>query len=696
MQNTIYLRRKNKVILPQGKGNSRLRDAYLGAFLKNIESLGYTLSQPLIERVRTLSVGELTVFYEQLIQDLKTMVGAKVKYNPMYPNFPKQVMEASQLELYINAIMHYLTLQLPEYQIQERSPLIDDLKLKIIDLGSQDEFELMFSNLLRSQTSISATDKEDITWFVCEYKDAVAKLIPDQIPMKENIAFLAGLLIKYTQVAEPVLSGHFKTATDVLRLAVALSGGDVSLAQPSRFRTFSRAERRLLLAMLEKSGTITEDMLRFANVWIRLGEKLHPFEYKARFPKTYTAFDIIRNNKPFDTFAAKVEKGLVQKQFAQVAALLVSRPGEFARRLDHLLRNVADGQSIVAQFGEVADQVSTTVLLQVMAHFKNRNKGNALRAFFPKGNVAKVHTIPNTLPFISQKLRYQVLGICEAMLINRFAALKPLGNVYLDEKLQDYLVPFSQRSASKALRTLVRGSSVDLPEGDTIRFFLWWKEGTVKGAATGRVDIDLSAVMYDTNWKYREHISYTNLKSSTYRACHSGDITTAPDGACEFIDLDIPSVVRYGGRYVVMSLNSFSGQQYCNLPECYAGWMMRQHPNSGEIFEPATVQDKVDLSADTRICIPVILDLLARKVIWADLALKKHPVWANNVEGNAKGVALMGQAMTTLAKPTLYDLFLLHATARGTLSDAAEADTVFSLEKGITPFDIETIMAEYM
>ena len=58
-------------------------------------------------------------------------------------------------------------------------------------------------------------------------------------------------------------------------------------------------------------------------------------------------------------------------------------------------------------------------------------------------------------------------------------------------------------------------------------------------------------MLYNADWRYVEHISYTNLKSEKYRAAHSGDIVTAPNGACEFIDLDIESVVRYGGRYVV-------------------------------------------------------------------------------------------------------------------------------------------------
>jgi hypothetical protein len=219
----------------------------------------------------------------------------------------------------------------------------------------------------------------------------------------------------------------------------------------------------------------------------------------------------------------------------------------------------------------------------------------------------------------------------------------------------------------------------------------------VNNLPTGRVDIDLSAVMYDADWRYVEHISYTNLKSGRYQAAHSGDIVSAPDGACEFIDLDIDSVVGYGGRYVVMSLHSFTTQPFCNLPECFAGWMIRQAPNSGEVFDPRTVQNKIDLAADTQICIPLIFDLVERTVLWTDIALRTDPRWQNNVEGNQRGMRVLGKALTDLVKPTLYDLFELHAEARGTVvNDKTKANVVFAPDEGITPFDVTLIIADYL
>ncbi|WP_213580824.1 cytoplasmic protein [Paenibacillus lautus] len=698
MMNSIYLRRANKLMVDAENESDRLPKAYLATAVKNIEQLGYTFSYPLLNAVRALSKEQFEALYQPLIDDLRVMVGAHVKYVPMYPAFPLQVMEEDDAELYLNAIYHDLTWDLPAYEHEERPPLQDDINLKTIDLGSRADFYAMIRQLIQAKGSISPTDKGDIE-AVIELVDPeeLDVILPSEIQFKENAGFVAAALMKHDKGNVERIGRYFKTATDVLRLAVAWSGGDVSLAEATRFRKFKRRERRLLLGLLERCHPITEDMLRFKDRWIRLGEILHPSEYKHRYKRCEEAFDILRNHKPVTTYNGSVELAFQYGQVWNLIDLLMQRPGEFARRLDQLLRSTEHTEYVVLAFGEVANQVSTPVLLQVKNHFARRRQPQELRVFFPKGNVAKAFAVPHTLPEIDEAACRDIVQVCEQALIQRFAALPPLGKAYVDKRLKDYHVPFSQRSASKALHTLVRGSRVPMAEGDTIRFFSWWKEGRVNGEPTGRVDIDLSAVMYDHDWQYVEHISYTNLRSSHYRAVHSGDIVSAPQGACEFIDLHIPTIVQYGGRYIVATLHSYTNQPYCNLPECFVGWMMRKKPGSGEIFEPSTVANKIDVAADTQIAIPVILDLVERTVIWTDLSLTRHPHYYNNVEGNQKGMVLMGKAMTALRKPDLYDLFMLHAKARGESVDHAEqAETIFSVEHGVTPFDIEHIMADYV
>jgi hypothetical protein len=238
--------------------------------------------------------------------------------------------------------------------------------------------------------------------------------------------------------------------------------------------------------------------------------------------------------------------------------------------LDHLARISPDPQTLVNCFVEQAERVSTPVLLQALTHFRHRAEPAELRTFFPKGNVGNLFATAQPLPKLTQQVSSQFAAVCEQTLIDRFAKLPPLGKCYIDPRLKNYLVPFSQRSASKSLRTLVRGSRLPLPDCATLRFFVWWRNGR------SRVDIDLSAAMYDADYQYIDALAYYNLKN--FGAHHSGDIVDAPTGAAEFIDVDISRCLSQRVRYVVMCLNSFTEQAYCDLPECFAGWMARLSP----------------------------------------------------------------------------------------------------------------------
>lgn len=684
--NAIYLRRRLKVVIPAGSGETPVH--VIAALQKNIEGLGFVLSEEVCGQLERLSLPQMDLFYKDLVGGLRGMVGADREFRQMYPNFPAQVMEMSEARLYCNAIFHYCTNRLLPFSKRERLPLSVEGEPKVIGPGSREDFEHIFTLLVSAKTVLSGQDKEDVVSFVRQYRDGIARLLPDEIPGRENLAVLGAALFRETVMGRDWLSSRVKTATDVLRLAVAMSGGDVSLAEPAKFGRFKRSERKLLLSWVERCANPTEDMLRWKGRWIRLGERLHPGEFAGRFPKTCLAFDVLRNDRPFETFNASVERHLAARNGPAAVELLESRPGELTRRLDHLLRRSPGPEAVIEAFRNQAAKVATPPLLQAMTHFANRSASTGLRTFFPKGDVAKVQAIPDNLPVLPAGSAEAIVGICEATLIGRFARLPSLGRCYLDPALASYLVPFSQRSAGKALRTLVRGSRLPLPALQFLRFFLWWRNGS------SRTDIDLSAALYDDDFNYVDVLSYYNLKN--FGGCHSGDIVDAPEGAAEFIDLDVERTKARGVRYIVMSINSFTEQPYCHLPECFAGWMARSEAKSGEVFEPRTVQDKVDIASRTRVCLPAFFDLADGCVIWADIALRGSP-HLNNVANNLSGVSLMLRAIAGMRKATLHTLFRLHIAARGELvGSRSEADQVFAVDEGLTPFDLDRIAAEYL
>lgn len=228
-----------------------------------------------------------------------------------------------------------------------------------------------------------------------------------------------------------------------------------------------------------------------------------------------------------------------------------------------------------------------------------------------------------------------------------------------------------------------------------MRFLCWWKNIDSAEELRSRVDLDLSASFFNQRWEHCGDVAYYDLRSM---GCfHSGDITSAPAGACEFIDVSLPEVLSKGVRYVVMSVLCYTGQPFTSMPECFGGWMSRQQPNSGEIFEPKTVVDKVDLTAAARANVPVIFDAVERRVIWTDLALKSRSQ-INNAARNSVGFSQIGQAITQINKPTLFELFEMHVEARGVRTQTPdEAQTIFGLHSGtVTPFDVDVILGQFM
>ncbi|MDE6064747.1 MAG: hypothetical protein K2G20_09240, partial [Lachnospiraceae bacterium] len=146
---------------------------------------------------------------------------------------------------------------------------------------------------------------------------------------------------------------------------------------------------------------------------------------------------------------------------------------------------------------------------------------------------------------------------------------------------------------------------------------------------------------------------------------------------------------------------NYTEQKYADIPNAKFGWMGREDVGSGEIYEPRTVEQKMDLAAQSTVAIPVIFDCVRREVIWCDMnrALNgcSNTCGGNNLESNLSGVAATCYSMVNISKPNLYDLIDLHIRARGQrVDDKKDADIVFDVESGITPFDTEVFMSEYL
>jgi len=699
--NKILLERKNKIIINDKSSTDIDNTQILLTISKNIEDLGFLFTKELFNTLCHQKKKNLEILYAQMVPVLKKMVGAHVAHKPFYKNFPQEMISLSDLDIYLNAIIHYWTngRWAPEYAPQLRFPLENNLYLiKQINIGSFSDFHQIFIEMLKSKGSLSSSDQALLGWYIEKSNPSdLIEQLPESIPSKETLSLVLSKIWEFHPQVYVLVSKFIKTATDILRLVTSLSEGDISLASNTVFRNFSRLERRSILSLLNECKNIEEDMWRYPGKWIRIGEKLHPGDYSEKFPIAFQAFQKIRNGIKVSTFNSRIENRLKDKDIINVLILLEKRPGELARRLDHLLRLFPDSSDeIVHSFSLGVSQISSPVLLQLSAHFLHRDREKSTRSFFPKGNIAKIQVVEKAILPLSKKICQDVVSICDNELIRRFHEKPDLGRVYIAPELKEIIVPLAQRSSSQSLKTYARGSQFTVDgKTNTIRAFIHWKN--ILGTST---DVDLSLGLYNPDWDFVEHISYTNIRSEKFEGVyHSGDIVTAPDGASEFIDMNLIVLREKNIRYAVFNIYVYSGQGFNEIPECFFGWMEREKPESGEIFEPKAVANKIDLASPTTICLPVLIDLFKMKVYWLDISLKSNPNWVNNIEANRNNVVLISKAMIELVKPNLFDLFSLHGKARGTLVDSPEeAQVRFGINESddVNPFQVETILSEYL
>ena len=677
----------------------RSSDAGVDTALTTLRALGYRLSTP---------AREALIHAEQawaLVNAAARLSSGSpsAEYRPFYPDFPIQVRTASEATLLVNAALHYLgdvvgVRILPDYRPSPREPLPgDDGALTELGLATARDLERIVADLIAQATPFSAQDRADLT----ALRDFGPEAAP-RVAVKENLAVLT--------VTFPDLdfSASYRTVTDVLRLAVAMAGGDVSLAEPCRFPSFSRAQRRRLLGLLDAvehvqdSRDSAEEMARRCERWKRLARHLRPGDYARRFPRAVALLHQVASGGAEEGFTSRLEEALARRDVEGALRLLSTRPGVFARRLNHLLRLCVDEaarERVVAEFARVAPEVSVPVLARLWEYFSSPGP-DALpwRVVAIKAATGtKTTLIPSTRR--PGPADAAVVRAVEEALRQR----KRLGRIAVDQGMYEgYTAPVGLRSASPGMRTAGRGTRLPLPEGETIRFFLHWRDlpeappkalGPAGPAAAEdrdtRVDLDLSAFFVSEDFTRTEQIAYYNLRSTA--AVHSGDLTSAPDGAAEFIDVTLAEALRQGWRYVVMTVHSFSHHPLSEVPECWAGAMARgADPQSGEVFEASTVMQRLDLVSPTFNATPFVIDLAERRLIWWDLpvGVGEHQV-ANLDRSSNRVLAHLLDLLEGRRMPLAHLLGLL---ADDVVEDHDEAELVFG-EGGILPWQTERILA---
>jgi len=671
-KNIVALQKNMVCPIDHGQDNKMV----VATLQSHLMQWGYMLDEKAFNGLSKSNVSFIQNFHDEVVEYLKVVMGGKHNYQPLYKNFPEEVISTSDFGLFLNTLIHYWSRGdwEPTEVVYERPIKFENIKYNMI--GYSENFSKIFTDLVSINQSLTPQDLEIVKWFVTNDEKLV---FPDQIPFKENLCTLAGMGIKGLPV---------KTTTDVLRIAVHLSGGDISLPKVPyakvyinrwdrekcenperlnfRFKKFSRSERKYILNLLENTNCDVKEMVLKDQRWIRLGEILHPSEYKSKFPKAANAFNVIRNEKIKswygqlnDAFKTSLENGL---------KVLSQRPGEFARRIDWLVRTYPKNLNLIMDYlTDALKNTSNKVLFEVYTHFEKRVNPVNNRSIMVKGS-RKRTTLPN-LPAIPIEVVENIHGRLFSTLKEKFSKLEPLGNCWIDEELKKIPLPTNMRSMNFSTKPSVRGQRIPFDNKDTktIRPYLHFSK---KNRDT---TIDLSAILSGDG--KNAIVDWTNLKLNDICA-HSGDSWVRTGDCAEYVDINIEKALKAGFKYVLIQLHNYNQASDLNDGN-YFGIMEREYPQSNKIWLPETTTKAhvIDNLKNKVNC--AIIDLESREYIIVDEDAGGDGYVNISTISDFKQI----ESLINLPKISVYDLVYLHVEARGKLVSMGEnVDTYFNFE----------------
>jgi hypothetical protein len=722
------------IVQENNKKNS-VPKSYVKTLNKEMASIGYSLKPKLIEKLTFLSKENFLKVRENLLLNMLTLSGFDKQFNVLFNNFPYEVPEQKKYleDRIINHIRNMEgndDLKISSNHVLSCGHVIDNnvfdlnsfgacpiCQLQVDELETSSQAKYTYKNItplkmvgyisnsglkqkaesfLVRNSSLNQIEKDFLNELIAENKISLDK--PKGVIYKENLPFLFSINSEWVK---DNLSG----ATDILRIAAYVSNlslkseiNDVSLSSERvRFKLTTSNKKKLLSLLNDMNlSSLEEDMLRYREIWLRMGEVINPcsLENKAKYPNVAKAFDRLRNqSKLIETFnryvsnlTAKIDinKNQDDTDMIKLVNLLSSRPGEFLRKLDYMLRKTHEDEThaiIYTNLETILNKVDTKIIFETIKYFSYRETKHEKRVFYPKGQVNKVQILDDNREDIDPNVLKSVIFYLKNELTKRLEKESNMGLVYVDPSLMDIIIPFNQRGDSKTTTPTVKGSKYALNDkASNIRLFIYWKDGS------SRTDVDLSVNCYDENFKLSRSVSFSNLSDKGLK--HSGDIQGAPKGASEFLDCDISVLRKTGVRYIIPNVISYTGQTFDSF-ECFSGYMERDKLTSGKHFEPTAVKFKFDLNSPNTTHMPIAFDVLENKVIFIDMPSAIR-AYSTTVANSDKFVELLKATLDLpLRKPTVYDVLFENVNARGKLvKTPSEADVVYNLDN----FDMEEIL----
>ncbi len=726
--NSIALRHLNGIYITKNVTNNvnkTLSIEELATLIKKFEGYGYIFSK---ELAIAISKEERNVIIDKLKAVIKVIEDFKSdkNYTVFYKNFPDEVINMNEIDLYINQILHYWIGYLPSNNENiikedvEPSKLVKARELNLID---DEMIEKLFVDLLSSNVTLSEQYLDDVCVLTNNKSIKELEKYMECIQMKETLTTVSSYILK----KEGVLIGNFKTATDILRLIAKISADELN-NKHIHFAYFSRTELSQLMTKLENLQNPMPDIKRYSKPWhtfFKLYAKKINFN---KYPKVRNAVDML-----FGDISYMTERGKINEKINRLPAMseeeldnfvkeYIVFYGDYVREILSLLNKAKENQyeKLLLGLENCVTKVNTRILFQLydrIINLKAKDK-TVPRLVNSKG---KWRRLKESIS-LSDELLNRVLQIVEDGIKTQLKEKENLGKVFIDEDYKNIMLTTSEKDSNVSLRPMTRGSRIKFnPNAEVLRFFVAWKnldEKTLKELNTAyskldektlkelipmysRVDVDLSALTFNENLEFNDVVAYYNQKKSGF--AFSGDITNAPEGALEYIDVfDLERLKKKGNRYILMQIRSYNGYTFEEINSVYAGVMELTSIEAKEkknMYSTA-ITEGFQIVSSERTTNTILVDLKKFEYIWLDMNMDSYKLDTFQNALNYEEIPYLNDMLRYFSRKqyiTMYDLLKLNADVRGVLTkDKKEADVIFEKVDNKNNLALADILSNYL
>ena len=604
-----------------------------------------------------------------MIEYLSDKLGVNVP-EPFYRGFPESVKKLTPDELLFDQLVHYSItygfghFEEPGHSLFEtdigRSVFKENTEIKDFIIISEEEamkrIRQNVDSLFAGSRPLNINEFDLVKEYCAEFA-----YTPDKCASKNTA-------VKMIIDSGNTEFSRFLELPDVIKLVDELNYQKYS-NENIRKLNLKNKDRKLITSIIDKffeRGKVDfRDCYEKKALWNGL---LHHIHYKPVNDVGKTFLIGMRGNKNYSVFS-DFEKAISEHDVGSAARIIRDNKGNGAllRNVVFLLKCCKNEEDINVVLNSLVPG-NFTILLQLYIKYAFKLKDQIFRAFtFVKHGRLLVHYIYNYpgnkafKPDLSDDLSIRLVKRLEELM--RETLKNKLGKVYIDPIMKERAIPLASNTNSGGYGVMATGSRIRLKDTKKLRAFSYWEKIN---------DIDLSVIGLDDESKSTEFSWRTMYEKQVEGITYSGDETSGFKGGSEYFDI-VPELFKAkypSNRYLVFSANVYSSGVFSDCI-CRAGYMTRDLEDSGEVFEPKTVETSFKIDGDSSFVYLFAFDIEKNEIIWLNQTQGTY----NKVAADGD-CAFLNKYLDMVNVINVYRFFEM--AAHEVVSDIKDADVIVS------------------